>query len=28
VKSLVSLALDEIKAAHEAWLPSYMNATE
>ena len=28
VKGLVSLALDEIKAAHEAWLPSYMNATE
>jgi phosphoribosylformylglycinamidine synthase len=28
VKDLVSLKLDDIKAAHEAWLPSYMNATE
>ena len=28
VKDLVSLALDEIKAAHESWLPGYMNATE
>jgi phosphoribosylformylglycinamidine synthase len=28
VKDLVSLALGEIKTAHEAWLPSYMNAPE
>ena len=28
VKGVVSLALDEIKAAHEAWLPAYMNATD
>ncbi len=28
VKGLVSLKLSDIKAAHEAWLPAYMNATE
>jgi hypothetical protein len=28
VKGLVSLPLSDIKAAHEAWLPAYMNATE
>jgi len=28
VKGLVSLKLSDIKAAHEAWLPGYMNATE
>ncbi len=28
VKGLVSLTLSDIKAAHEAWLPGYMNATE
>ena len=28
VKGLVSLKLDDIKTAHEAWLPAYMNATE
>jgi len=28
VKGLVSLALSDIKSAHEAWLPTYMNATE
>ena len=28
VKGLVSLKLSDIKTAHEAWLPAYMNATE
>jgi phosphoribosylformylglycinamidine (FGAM) synthase-like enzyme len=28
VKDLLSLPLSDIKAAHEAWLPSYMSATE
>ena len=28
VKGLVSLKLSDIKAAHEAWLPGYMSATE
>jgi len=28
VRGLVSLELSDIKAAHEAWLPAYMNATE
>ena len=28
IKDLVSLKLSDIKAAHEAWLPDYMNATE
>ena len=28
VKGLVSLELSDIKAAHEAWLPGYMSATE
>jgi phosphoribosylformylglycinamidine synthase len=28
VKGVVSLALRDIKAAHEAWLPAYMNATD
>jgi phosphoribosylformylglycinamidine synthase len=28
VKGLLSLKLSDIKAAHEAWLPGYMNATE
>jgi phosphoribosylformylglycinamidine synthase len=28
VKGLVSLRLSDIKAAHEAWLPAYMNATD
>ena len=28
VKDLVSLKLSDIKAAHEAWLPGYMSATE
>ena len=28
VKGLVSLKLSDIKAAHEAWLPAYMNATD
>jgi phosphoribosylformylglycinamidine synthase len=28
VKGLVSLKLSDIKAAHEAWLPGYMNATD
>jgi len=28
VKDMVSLALSDIKDAHEAWLPAYMNATE
>ncbi len=28
VKGLVDLPLKDIKAAHEAWLPAYMNATE
>jgi phosphoribosylformylglycinamidine (FGAM) synthase-like enzyme len=28
VKDLVSLKLSDIKSAHEAWLPAYMNATE
>jgi phosphoribosylformylglycinamidine synthase len=28
VKGLVSLELDDIRTAHEAWLPAYMNATE
>jgi phosphoribosylformylglycinamidine synthase len=28
VKGLVSLELSDIKTAHEAWLPAYMNATD
>ena len=28
VKDLVSLKLSDIKAAHEAWLPAYMNTTD
>ncbi len=28
VKGLLSLKLSDIKAAHEAWLPAYMNATD
>jgi phosphoribosylformylglycinamidine synthase II len=28
VKGVVSLAVSDIKAAHEAWLPGYMNATD
>ena len=28
IKDLLSLALSDIKTAHEAWLPTYMNATE
>ena len=28
VKGLLSLPLSDIKAAHEAWLPGYMAATE
>jgi phosphoribosylformylglycinamidine synthase len=28
VEGLLSLKLSDIKAAHEAWLPAYMNATE
>jgi phosphoribosylformylglycinamidine synthase len=28
VKDLLSLPLSDIKAAHEAWLPAYMDATE
>jgi len=28
VTGLVSLALEDIEAAHEAWLPAYMNAAE
>ena len=28
VEGLVSLPLTEIKAAHEDWLPAYMNAAE
>ena len=28
VEGLVSLPLAEIKAAHEGWLPAYMNAAE
>jgi phosphoribosylformylglycinamidine synthase len=28
VKDLVELAISDIKAAHEAWLPAYMNATD
>ena len=28
VKGLVSLALSDIRAAHEGWLPAYMNATD
>jgi phosphoribosylformylglycinamidine synthase subunit PurL len=28
VKDVLSLALSDIKTAHEAWLPTYMNATE
>ncbi len=28
VKGLVSLPLSDIKVAHEAWLPTYMNATD
>jgi phosphoribosylformylglycinamidine synthase subunit PurL len=28
VKGVLSLPLSDIKAAHEAWLPAYMNAAE
>jgi phosphoribosylformylglycinamidine synthase subunit PurL len=28
VKDLMSLALSDIKAAHEGWLPTYMNAAD
>ena len=28
VKGLLSLKLADIKAAHEGWLPAYMNAAE
>ena len=28
VKGVVSLAVSDIRAAHEAWLPAYMNAAE
>ena len=28
VKGLLSLPLSELRSAHEAWLPTYMNATE
>ncbi len=28
VRGLLSLAISDIKAAHEAWLPAYMNATD
>jgi phosphoribosylformylglycinamidine synthase len=28
VKDVLSVALSDIKAAHEAWLPTYMNASE
>ena len=28
IKGLISLGLSDIKAAHEAWLPGYMNATD
>jgi phosphoribosylformylglycinamidine synthase len=28
VKGLLSLTLSELRSAHEAWLPAYMNATE
>jgi phosphoribosylformylglycinamidine synthase len=28
VAGLLSLTLNELRSAHEAWLPAYMNATE
>ena len=28
VEGLLSLTLSELRSAHEAWLPAYMNATE